>query len=69
MQLQRARRHRQPAAWEMANTPAAKLRRLHAQLIGLLGTVQEADAAPTPALVKAAEASLGSAEEKVRSTK
>ncbi len=59
----------EPAAWEMANTPAAKLRRLHAQLIGLLGTVQEADAAPTPALVKAAEASLGNVKEKVRSTK
>jgi hypothetical protein len=48
----------QPAPWAEGNSPGAVLRRLHEQLLGLLGVVQEADAEPTPAVVGAAEACM-----------
>ena len=48
----------QPAPWAEGNSPGAALRRLHEQLLGLLGVVQEVDAEPTPAVIDAAEACL-----------
>jgi hypothetical protein len=48
----------QPAPWAEGNSPTAVLRRLHAQLLGLLDLVQGADAEPTPAMIGAAEACL-----------
>jgi hypothetical protein len=48
----------QPAPWAEGNSPGAVLRRLHEQLLGLFGVVQEADAEPTPAVVGAAEACM-----------
>ena len=56
---QRKARPEEPAPWADSEAPNAVLRRLHEQLLGLYGTVQEADAAPTPAVVSAAEACLG----------
>jgi photosystem II stability/assembly factor-like uncharacterized protein len=52
-------RPEEPAPWADSKAPNAVLRRLHEQLLGLYGTVQEVDAAPTPAVVSAAEACLG----------
>jgi photosystem II stability/assembly factor-like uncharacterized protein len=42
----------------VAQGPAAGLRRLHEQLIGVYGTLQEADVAPTAAVISAAETLL-----------
>ena len=51
-------RPEQPAPWETARTPGASLRRLHAELLGLFGTVQEADVEPTAAVLAAVNLSL-----------
>ncbi len=48
----------QPAPWEEGHSPGAVLHRLHEQLLGLYGIVQEADVEPTPAVIAAAEACL-----------
>ncbi len=51
-------RPEEPPPWADAKTPGAALRRLHEQLLGLFGTVQEADVEPTAAVVAAADACL-----------
>jgi photosystem II stability/assembly factor-like uncharacterized protein len=51
-------RPEEPAPWADARTPAAALRRLHEQLLGLFATVQEADVEPTAATMAAVDACL-----------
>jgi photosystem II stability/assembly factor-like uncharacterized protein len=50
-----------PRSWATGDSRDAVLRRLYDQLLGLLGTVQEADVEPTPAVLSAVEASLARA--------